>query len=398
MYLIKIFFIFSLIIFLPSLKAFEYKNSNYLEFIYGNASISNSENNYANPHYLIDITTFNDITFDYFSITSTLYFSGSTDNYSRTYNHEVLEENHLEFSEFAFNGFITKNDILTIGLLSFKHGSLSEYSKIGLIQSDALYTMYYLTMPGIFYTHHITNGKIQIGYSQRTKYEISPTNRYEHTAPGSDIAFLFGSKNYLNNNLKFKFNASVSDITYTNLDETDDVSLGNLYMVGLGVSYDTINYSVYGILASSVTDFDGTKLTLDGNELILPPGYTDPDSPGTALTDEGYRYGYSIFLGAKKIHYIPSIKKDIYFGTEYFYASKYWVSAVTDEYNKDSYSWGDLGNTYKIYGGISITPKLNTSINFKYSDINYQKLKGGNSVIESDLIDKRLYLRLDYIF
>ena len=400
---IKILFSITLIfnILVLDCKAFEYKNINYLDVVYGTGTSSINNNEYVNPRYITDLTTFNDFIFDNFSITSTIYFSGYTESYSRTYNHPVPAGNSLEFSELALNLFLTKNDILTTGLISFKHGSLSEYSKIGLEQSDALYTLYYLTLPGVFYTHHygkFNAGKFQIGYARRTKYNISSRNKYEHTAPGSNIFFLFASKNFLNNKLKIKFNASISDIYYDNLNRTDYASLGNLYLNGLGLSYDEVNYSVYGIIASSITDFDGTNLTPDGQPLILPPGYVSPTSPGTSLTKEGYKYGYSIFLGVKKINYIPKLKKDIYYGMEYFYASKYWVSAVTDEYNKDSYSWGDLGNIYKIYTGISISPKINTSINFKYSDIKYLKLHGGNSVIKTNQYDKRFYLRIDYLF
>ena len=396
MKIIKIILVLSIVVQLA--MAFEYKNTNYLEVVYG--TITSSENNgeYIGSRHLIDITTFNDFIFDNFSITSTIYFSKYSESYSRTYNHIIQEGTQLEFSELALNTFITNDDILTIGLLSFKYGSMSEYSKIGLEQSDALYTMYYLTLPGVFYTHHFDNGKIQLGYAERTKYELSPTNRYEHTVPGSNIAFLFASKNYLNNDLKFKFNTSISDIVYENISGDEDVSLGYLYMFGIGISYDTPDYSLYGIIAGSKTDFDGTKLTPNEQPLILPPGFTDPTSPGASFTNEGSRYGYSSFLGAKKINYLPIIKKDIYYGIEYFHSSKYWVSAVTDEYNKDSYSWGDLGNIYKFYTGVSLTPKLNIGINFKYSDINYQKLKGGNAVVKTDQYDKRIYFRLDYLF
>jgi hypothetical protein len=306
--IIAIIFIF--IVFNNPLKAFEYKNLNYLEFLYGSGTIPEYNNKYSNASYMLDLTTFNDFIFDNFSITSTIYFSGYTESYSRTYNHVVPEGNNLEFSELALNTFLTKNNILTIGLISFKHGSLSEYSKIGLEQSDSLYTLYYITLPGIFYTYHGSNNwKIQVGYTKRSKYNISKQNEYEHTVPGSDMSFLFLSKNYLNNNLKFKFNSSISNIVYNKLNGTTSASLGYLYLAGLGISYDNPDYSIYGILAGSKTDFDGTNLTSDGQPLIIPPGFNNPLCNGASFTDEGSRYGYSIFLGIKKNILRSKIKK-----------------------------------------------------------------------------------------
>ena len=392
----KIFLVFIIMANLIFLLANDYKNTNYFEFETGSTKgnkfcyKTNSKQDLEGSGYNIHLTTYNDYYTDNFYMTSAIEFVAITDGYSRTYNTPVTEKHFVEVSEATINYKLTENDIATIGILSFKKGAFSEYTKSGLKQSEGLMTLYYLNMPGIFYTKYISDYKIQVGYAAHTKLKLVPTNRYEHSQEGSDILFLFVSKTY--NKHTVKFNASHAKIIYDTvegLSSVEHAELGTLDNIGVGYVYDNREYSgnlLYSIFALSQTKFDGTRLT-SGYEI---------SAPGVKISKEDDRLGYSLLLGAKKD--IDVSNTELFIGTEFFYASKYWVSLVTDEISTIEYSWGDLGSSYKVYTGITITPKIKTSINYKYSIFDYQKLKGGNSVKEVNTHAHKIYFRLDYLF
>lgn len=376
----------------------EYKNTNYIEVVSGTAkgTTFNSKKNenvaLEGSGYNIHLTTYNDYYWDRFFVTSALSFSAFTKKYSRTYNKPAPDQHFVEISEASVNYKFTDNDIGTIGILSFKKGAFSEYTKSGLRQAEGLMTLYYLNMPGIFYTKYINDYKIQIGYAAHTSCDLIAKNRYEHSQEGSDIAFLFASKTY--NKQTIKVNISHAKIMYNTVQsfaKKDIEELGILDNIGIGYVYDDRDQTgnlFYTIAAVSQTKFDGTALTNN----------TPIEAPGVKLSKEDARIGYSLLLGVKKDIDGFIGTKEGFIGSEIFYASKYWVSLVTDEVSTNEYAWGDIGTSYKVYTGISLSPKIKTSINYRYSNFDYQKLKGGNSVQAVDTHEHTVYIRLDYLF
>ena len=394
----ELFYIFIILTILAQNSFANYKNTNYFEFTNG-VAINNTFNYQTNSNqkqedtgYNLYLTSYNDYYYNNFYMTSALSFTANTEKYSRAYNKTVHSQHFIEVSEATVNYKFTENNILTVGVLSFKKGAFSEYTKAGLRQSEGLMTLYYLNMPGIFYTSYILDYKIQVGYAAHTNFNFVSKNRYEHSQDGSNISFLFASKIY--EKQTFKFNASHAKIIYdtvSGLSDKETAKLGTLDNIGFGYVYDEREFTgniFYGIGALSQTDFDGTRLT-NGHEIT---------APGIKLSNEESRLGYSLLLGAKKDIDSSILNKDLFIGAEYFYASKYWVSLVTDEVSTNEYSWGDLGSSYKSYIGITLNPKIKASANYRYSNFNYQKLKGGNSVQSVNTNTHKLYFRLDYLF
>jgi len=382
-------------LFATFVSANEFKHIDYLEIIFGKTkgTVCDPKNQVSRKleggGYNLHLTTYNDYIADSYYITSAITFTALTERYSRSYNKKTEAQHFIEVSELSFNYKLTDSDIATIGILSFKKGAFSEFTKSGLRQSEALMTLYYINMPGLFYTKYINDYKIQVGYASHTKVELVELDRYEHSREGSDITFLFATKTIDKHTIKF--NSSYANIIYDDISKKNLEKLGTLINVGLGYVYDDRSDTgnlAYTILAYSQTDFDGTNLA--GGHTI--------EAPGVNLSNEGKRSGYSALIGLKK-EFDPSwSKKEFFVGTEIFYASKYWVSLVTDEVSTNEYSWGDLGASYKFYTGVAITPKMKLSVNYKYSDFSHQKLKGGNSVIESIASAHKVHFRIDYLF
>lgn len=378
-----------LCLFISVVQAKEFQNINYFEGTVGSIVNNTNGTRTMDTGYNFDFTTFNDLSFDKFSITSTIYFSKYSKTYSTSCSEEIKAGYFIELEELILSYYLDKSNVLSGGLASFKKGSLSNYSKIALDQSEVLYTLYYLTEPGIFYTHYIENGKIRIGYLKKLSDKIIAENRYDQTSVGTNTKFLVISKSFLNNNLKIIFNGSITNLKYLNLATKKSSDFGKLYLSGIGVSYDQQNYSLYGILGISSSKLDGRSLT---------PGHITLVTPDLSFTNEKQKNGWSSLIGIKKINYIPKIKKDVFYGFEYFHASKYWLSAVSDKFNLDSYPRGLIGNIYKQYDGISLNPKLKVSLNFEYYDLNYHRLVGGNSVKPINTKMYRSFLRIDYLF
>jgi hypothetical protein len=377
-----------------NLYAVELKNFNKLEFMYGSSSGTVLGNDIEAEGHRIILNTYNDIIFNkYVTINSTINYTSRSEIYSRSYNKIRPAENYFEISELDLNIFITPDDIISVGNFSFKNGVFSEHSTAGLKLSDALMTFYYINMTGVFYTHYINeNHKIQFGYGARIDdiYQL-PEDRYENSRNGSDIGYLF-TKSVIDKHT-FRINASVSNIIYEKIyDEETLESLGNLYFAGVGYQYDdrdTSGMVYYGIAGVSVTDFDGTEISPTGTAL---------EGPGINFSDEGKRTGYSVLVGAKKDFDANIFRLDSYFGAEYFYASKHWISYATDLENINAYSWGNLGNTFKVYTGIYVTPKIKLGVTGRYEQIDYAKLSGGNSVTPIDDESFRYCIRLDILF
>jgi hypothetical protein len=282
---------------------------------------------------------------------------------------------------------------LTVGIISFRNGAYSENTKLGIQRSDALSTMYSLNMFGVFYTHHFNifeNTKIQLGYVGRQDNIFSTKeDRYEHTRDGTDMMFIFASSTY--NKHSFKFNASRSNVYYDNKEEIT-MDFGKHYMAGLGYQYDDRDESgnlLYGILAMSISDFDGTPLSPTGKPLYVPER--------ASFSKEGHRRGYSALIGVKK-DFDQIFGLDLFTGAEYFYASKYWVSYVTDSHTIYEYNRGMLGHTQKIFAGIKITPKFNISVTGMHTRYDYASLLGGTDVRVVDEDDYTMFLKFNLMF
>jgi len=385
--------IFMILSIFNNLIALDFKNYNAMEFVTGTSKGKIQGRNYNKQGYFIYINSFNDVYFNqYFFITSTLNYTKHTELYSRAYNKIIQNESYVELSELVINLKLTKDDILSTGIISFKNGVFSEHSRIGLKQSDALMTLYYLNMNGIFYTHYINrDNKIQIGYGKRIdKLYALPEDRYEHSREGSSVMYLFTSHKF--NKHTIKLNVSTSNIMYKKVYSNNVEKLGRLNIAGLGYQYDdrddtgNLFYSIFGV---SQTKFDSRKISPTGTAL---------SGPGFKFSEEKSKIGYSILLGMKKDFDAIIFKKDVYVGIEYFHASKKWVSYTTDTQTVGYYSWGHLGNFYKLYTGINITPKLKLGVAFHIEQYNYSKISGGNNYKKIDDKAEQLHFRLDILF
>jgi len=381
-----------------------YKNTNIVEINYGAANDSLEGLHDQNNKHLIYINSYNDILFNkYFSITSTINYTNISSKYSYTYDKKYKSEEYFEISELVANIYLTTDDIISAGIFSFKEGAFSEHSRIGAKQSDALMTMYYLVMPGVFYTHHFNSDhKIQIGYAVRNNNLQVEEDRYEHSSDGSDIAFLFTSSTIGKHTIKL--NTSYSNVYYGKVgldskqDKDDSHKIIKMTMVGIGYEYDDREYTgnlLYSILAYSHTDTDSRKIsptgnTLNNNMLGVNKSFN--------FSEEKNKNGYSILLGAKKDFDRNLFGLDTYIGAEYFYASKNWLSYTTDQSNSNAYSWGNLGHSYYTYAGVSITPKCKISLNYRYNKYNHKKIPGGTETEITNINLNTMFLRLNYLF
>jgi len=388
----KILIIFTILFGSMFLHGASFKNSNSMEIDYADGTIKVKAHEKKGNATYMRLNTYNDISFEYFSITSTLNFTYLDERYSRAYNKIYPVESYFELSELAINGYVTKDDVITAGILTFKEGAFSEMQKIKASQSDALMTLIYINMTGIFYTHHYDENKIQIGYAKRFGNDkILSKNRYEHSVDESDIMFMFTNNVYGKHT--FKTNIMHSHILYESLSDKKNRPLGDLGLIGLGYSYNDLSesgYIGYGIIALSATHFDGSLLSPTGKKFEYPNVAN--------FSDEGQRIGYSSLIGIKKEYDNILFKKDFYLGAEHFYASKYWISYVTDQSNFGYYTWGNLGNTYNIYTGVNINPTFKIGLNYQYQDIQYSKLGGGNSVKKVNDFTKGFYMNLNIRF
>ncbi len=385
-YIFLIFLIFA--IFASNVSAsYNFRNYNTVEAIAGKGTIelnSHHKSSYAEG---MIFNSYNDFRINKVAVKCTLNYTNHPANYSITYNEIIPAKTFFELSELYLDYHITSHNVLSIGVFSFKYGAFSEYTRIGIAKSDALTTLYYINIPGVFYTYN-NNFKLQIGYGKReSKYYKLPENRYERSSDGSDILFLF----LTTNNLKFNF--SLSKIYYDSLQPhkfNQSKKLGTLKLAGIGYhcndEFDDLYYSILGV---SETKFNGSEISPTGKAL---------HGKNFNFSDEKRKYGYSFLFGVKKHLLTQFFNKDIFVGYEYFRASKYWTSYTTDLYNVGYYSWGDLGNSHKIYTGIEINPKTKISVFYQYQKRKYMKLKGGNSVKTINDTDTKLYLRLDLLF
>jgi len=379
------------------LFAMSFKNYEMVEIVTGSESsiVENNKETKYGTSFLIN--SYNDIIFNkHFTLNSTLNFTKFPTIYSRTYNSIVLKKQFFELSELVLNYHITSNNILSAGLFSFKYGAFSEFTRIGVAQTDSLSTLYYLNLTGLFYTNYYNGFKTQIGYGLRNKKFKLPEDRYDSAKTGSDIIFLFLSKKI--NKSSFKLNFGSSKITTEKMtlpfqqNTHKLVNIGRLNIGGLGYEYDDREDTgnlYYGILGISETHFNGVKASPINQPLKLP---------GVFLSNEGKKTGYSLLLGYKKQFDTQLFNKDLYSGIEYFHASKYWMSYTSDKYNVGYYSWGNLGDSYKFYTGVELNPKSKIGIYIQHEHFQYRKLKGGNSVEKIDDYDRRIYLRLDFLF
>ena len=377
-----------------NLYAIDIKNFNKFKSCYGNENRTTDNKTFNNDGYLIEFDTYTDITFnDYISINNTLNFTKHSNIQSKTFGETLKSQHFFEISELIFNVYLTPSNIFSIGIFSFKNGAFSEHSGSGIRMSDALTTIYYLNMTGTFFTHHIDeNNKIQIGYGKRIDdiYKL-PEDRYDDTRNGSDISYLFITNKFKKHNIIF--NASTSNIIYEKISNNKELrNFGKMLVTGVGYQYDDLDTSgiiYYGILAGSVSDFDGTVLTPDDKEFI---------NNNYKFSDEGQQFGYSSLFGIKKEIDSGIFNLDSFIGIEYFYSSPYWISYSVDSLNIDGYGWGNNGNIYKFYAGVNITPKIKLGFVGRYEDLNSVKIPGGNSVKESDDKIFRQYLKLDIVF
>lgn len=385
-----------LLIFVLQLHSIELKNLNAIEAIYGlnNGTIQGQEIDNSKKHF-ISVTTYNDIIFNkYFTVTSTLNYTNHDDYYSRSYNIKISKDDYFELSELVFNIYLTPNDVLSTGIFSFKNGAFSEHSRIGLKQSDALMTLYYINMTGAFYTHHFdNNNKVQIGYAGRfNNIYIMPEDRYEHSRDGSDILYLFTSHNIDKHTIKF--NLSTSNIVYEKIGDSSTLSsIGQLSIAGLGYQYDDRDDSgilYYTIAGISQTNFDSTG--------ISPTGESYSRGKEFNFDKEDTKYGYSLLLGTKKDYDANLFGMDTYVGLEYFYASKSWVSYTTDSATVGYYSWGHLGHNFKAYTGVNISPKIKLGVTTQAQKITDSKIPGGNESYQINDTQFQYCIRLDLLF
>ena len=381
-----------LLILCMNLFAIEYSNINYLETITGGKQSKYSDQpDDTSAKYYLSFNTYNDFVFnDSFSITSTLNFTSMAGGYSRTRQEYVNSQSYFEVSELAMNYNITPGDIVSLGIFSFKAGAFSEHTKIGMKQSDALMTLYYMNLAGIFYTRHFDDSsKLQIGYASRRYSELIPEDRYDTSRTGSDIMFVFTTNTFGRNTIKF--NLSTSQLYHESLISQKPKKVGDLIVSGIGYEFD--NRDDNGVLIYSILGVSSTLI--DGRVLVGNKQYIDDK---VSFTDEDQRIGYSYLLGAKKDFDNPLFNFDMFIGSEIFYASKYWASYVSDHSNADEYAYSDLGTSLKLYLGGNITPKCKVSIHYKHVNFDYSKKIGGNSIKEINDTDNKLYLRLDLLF
>ncbi len=385
--------IIALMIFAINALAFESYHSILIEALYGVKSADytepNNEVHEDESKYFTSVNSYNDFIFDGFSITSTLNFTTRSSGYSRIY-HEVIGESYFfEVSELAFNYSLTDEDIVSLGVFSLKNGQFSEHTKIGMEQTDSLMTLYYLNLAGAFYTRHFENSKVQFGYAAKTNLGLLSNDRYDTSTAGSDITFLFTTTKI--NKHKLVFNISTSQL-YHETNNQESKKLGDLAISGIGYEYNDLGETgnlLYSIFGLSKTHIDSLPFSPTGKPYV---------NDSVSLTAEPERFGYSLLLGAKREYDSFIFSKDIFTGIEYFYASKYWASYVTDRASADEYTFGDLGHSFKIYSGIDITPKFKISMHYRHTQVNYNKKIGSNVPIVVDNQENKFYIRTDILF
>lgn len=373
-----------LIILLICLSAFsselKIKNFNSLETLLAEGSSKIEDNVYPSSSEYVDINAHTSLYYNNFLITSTLNFTYVGDRYSRISSQYLKSVSFIELSELTLN-YQINHSVITAGLLTLKEGAYSEFRKIGSSQSDALFTIFYLNMSGAFYTYHYNGNKVQIGYGKKTKQnEKLYKNRYDNSSVDSDIIFIFTKNDFGKHNLRLNF--ATSNIKHKKITSDQVETLGKLTVAGLGYSFSDMENSgklFYSIFAISLTNFDGTVLSPNNDEII---------NNQMVLSDEGDRVGYSVLLGAKKVFDANILKHDSYIGVEYFHASKYWTSYVNDKINFSNYSFANLGNLFKIYSGVTISPDFKIGISYQYQQMDHKKMPGGNSVKSIDEFSK----------
>lgn len=371
------------------LNAFEFKNLNYLQGVLGEIKSSNNKYNINR----FSVNSYNDfIVNNSLSVTSTLNYTTTSQHYSRSYNRFIQEECFFELSEFMLN-YQYNNNVISIGAFTFKEGKYSEHFKIGLSQSDALMTLYYINMKGIFYTHYKDNIKYQIGYAFKSEdIYILTEDRYKNAKEDSDLAYLFITHK-INKKLESVLNISTSNITSSAIYNPNIIkSIGILTLLGIGLEWNdqaNTGKTFYGIAGLSHTIFDSSILTSNNKKVIIP---------NMSFNKKNKQIGYSILIGASKSFDNIIYKKTIFINGEYFYASQNWASYVTDSKNFETYGWGHLGHTFKGRVGLEINPTTNLSIIGKYTKFTHKKKIGGNETIILNDFDKTLLIRLDLLF
>lgn len=388
-----IFFIFSCILFeYNTLADVLYKHSIFLDAAYGAQYVNhNKTKEQIDSHYL-SINAYNDFIWDTFSITSTINYTNNGKYFSNTYNKNMESERYFELSEFALNYAITPKDIISFGAFSFKNGVFSENTLVGIKQSDSLTTLYHLNLGGVFYTRHLENTKVQFGYAVKTEFGIIPNDRYDSSQAGTDILFLFST--YKKDKQKIIFNISNSELYHKNEKTNENIKFGDLTVSGIGYQYDDREES--GVLLYSI--LGGSKTNIDSTNFDILPLTGDTSIRNDHSNKEGVKYGYSFLTGIKKDFDAMFLKTDMFVGTEYFYASKYWASYNTGRQELDGYDYGDLGHSSKTYIGIEPNPKLKISVVYRYIDTNYRKISGSNNVRSVDDYDQKIYIRINKLF
>ncbi len=186
-----------------------------------------------------------------------------------------------------------------------------------------------------------------------------------------DSKFDFFGKALLSFGVNMLHNFKARPYLGADIDTSESQVLGDIITYGIGIdieNFATTQTTIFLHGASShphpngviedyqiVNSQDGT--TEDGSI-----GFSEAEYAKGAMLSES---GFSIYLGAKY-----DLKKDINFGIEYNYGTKYWFSATQgaeDMYNK----LATRGHVGELYSSWQFTQKIYTKLGYLYTKENY---------------------------